>query len=679
VKYRNFGAISVIFSACYRAMPLLIVLLLFSSVVNADSKSDELDALFEKSLEELMTITFETASKYEETTNESASISSIISSEEIHRFGANSLFEVFERITSVYMTGSNFFPKNVTAMRGNLLGHYDNHILLLINGRPIRESYSGGVNFAIYNAFPLTVIDRIEVIRGPGSVLYGTNAYSGVINIITKGGSTEDKHSIAFGKGTLATNALELSGSVNHKALSVLWGVKYLDEDGWDFTATDNKGIQQTKPFGENNIGAYFSASYQDIEFNALYVSSEQDFIGASVNWAGEPHFNEREISSDRLFLDLGYHHQFNQHWYIDSNLSYGEMEFDHYNYVATSQDIFMEFVNHWKISDSLYWITGATAWHQDVGSNSRLRAAPVPPFSSTWYSLYSQLDYNFSDQLKLIAGAQLNKAENTPSDIVPRIAAIYQFNKKMGLKLLYAEAFRAAFGVETGFDLILKNEDGSNRGGLRGNPSLSPETIKTGDAQLYYHDDDFQLAFTVFKSKQSNLVSRKRAADNVLDFINSGTIESDGFEFEGKLNLSKALHVIAGYSYQRNHANKINNYTAAPNHLLKVGGIYYFGQQHSFALFDSYVSEAQGLAQQFTTISTVNPAAEPYHLVTANLSLNVGELLSKASLNNTTLAIHAYNLLDESIYDPDFVGKVVNTLPSHSGRTLLAQLYMQF
>lgn len=654
-------------------------MLVFSFTSKASEDTSHLDSLFDKSLEELMSITFETASKYQETTNEAASISSIITAEEINRFGANSLFEVFERITSVYMTGSNFFPKNVTAMRGNLLGHYDNHILLLINGRPIRESYSGGVNFSIYNAFPLNIIERIEVIRGPGSVLYGTNAYSGVINIITKVARESNSTRFSLATGSLKSISIEFSGSNNYHDISTRWGIKYFDEKGWDFTATDSKGITNSKNFGEENIGAFLSSSYQNFELNAFYVSSEQDFIGASVNWSGLPESDKRKISSDRLFFDIGHHNEVNADWYIDTNISYAEMEFDHYNYVASSKDTFIEVVSQWQISDDLYWIIGSTLWHQDVGSTARLKAAPVPEFSSSWYSLYSQVDYDASESLKLILGAQLNKAKSTSSDVVPRIAAIYKFNEKMGVKLLYAEAFRAAFGVETGFDLILKNDDGSIRGGLRGNPTLSPETIKTSDVQLYYHDDNYQLALTLFKSKQSNLVSRERAADNVLDFINSGEIESHGFELEAKLNVNQHFHIVGGYSYQSNECGAIKNHTAAPNNMLKIGGIYYFGQQHSIAIFDNYIGAAQDLSIQKTNIPIVNPSAEQYHLVSAKLSFNLGELLTKPSLHHTKFDIIAYNLLDESIYDPDFVGKVVNTLPSHSGRTLSAQFTMRF
>ena len=159
---------------------LYLRLLLVLFLITPETGRAAATSLFDLSLKELLaTEVVTTASKYQQDWSSASAVSSTITRTEIEAFGANNLVEVLERVVSIHMTGSNFFPQNVTAMRGDLLGHYDNHILLLLNGRPLRESYSGGVNFSIYTAFPLSVIERIEIIRGPGSVLYGTNAYSG--------------------------------------------------------------------------------------------------------------------------------------------------------------------------------------------------------------------------------------------------------------------------------------------------------------------------------------------------------------------------------------------------------------------------------------------------------------------------------------------------------------------
>jgi len=74
----------------------------------------------------------------------------------------------------------------MAGVRGDIQSQLSNHILVLLNGRPVRESLLGGLNFPFFSAFPVEMIERKELVRGPGSVLYGTNAYSGIVNVITR-------------------------------------------------------------------------------------------------------------------------------------------------------------------------------------------------------------------------------------------------------------------------------------------------------------------------------------------------------------------------------------------------------------------------------------------------------------------------------------------------------------
>ena len=153
---------------------------------------DQTQALLALSIAELMQVGVITVSKKPENLHEAPGIVTLISREEIERFGGNSLFEVLDRVVSLHMTGSLLYPQNNAAVRGDMFNGLDRHTLLLINGRPIRASHNGGINLWFYNAFPLTAIDRIEIIRGPGSVLHGSNAYSGVINVITRSPASVD-------------------------------------------------------------------------------------------------------------------------------------------------------------------------------------------------------------------------------------------------------------------------------------------------------------------------------------------------------------------------------------------------------------------------------------------------------------------------------------------------------
>jgi outer membrane cobalamin receptor len=81
---------------------------------------------------------------------------------------------------------------SLIAVRGDQTRANAGHILILINGRPVREILEGGVSSDILESFPINILERIEVVKGPGSVLYGSDAFSGVINLITKKAEGED-------------------------------------------------------------------------------------------------------------------------------------------------------------------------------------------------------------------------------------------------------------------------------------------------------------------------------------------------------------------------------------------------------------------------------------------------------------------------------------------------------
>ena len=111
------------------------------------------------------------------------SVATVITSEDIKSMGAVSLNEVLERAPNVHVSISNLSRHDpVFSVRGIQTG-FNPQILVLLNGTEFKNSGNGGLPFIFY--LPVNNIDRIEIIRGPGSAVYGADAFSGVINIIT--------------------------------------------------------------------------------------------------------------------------------------------------------------------------------------------------------------------------------------------------------------------------------------------------------------------------------------------------------------------------------------------------------------------------------------------------------------------------------------------------------------
>ena len=156
---------------------ILFILLSFQLIINADELESEL------SLEELMNIEVTSISKKEESSFTAASAIYVITEEEIKNKGAQNLAEALRGTPGVQVSRRTNNSWEVS-IRGfdNL---YSNKLLVLIDGRTVYTPIFSGTYWN-FTSYPIADIERIEVIRGPGATIWGSNAVNGVINITTK-------------------------------------------------------------------------------------------------------------------------------------------------------------------------------------------------------------------------------------------------------------------------------------------------------------------------------------------------------------------------------------------------------------------------------------------------------------------------------------------------------------
>ena len=156
---------------------------------------------------------------------------SVLTHDEIRRFGGTTLADLLIRIPG--LVGSSVFmtDRSVIAPRGDQLRPSSSNVLLLINGRPVREQLEGGIKSEMLESFPIDVIERIEVVKGPGSVLYGTQAVSAVINVITK---TPERTGLSVtGMGTDGGFNTSATATLKAGDLQVLAGGAYHQKPDW--------------------------------------------------------------------------------------------------------------------------------------------------------------------------------------------------------------------------------------------------------------------------------------------------------------------------------------------------------------------------------------------------------------------------------------------------------------
>lgn len=154
-------------------------------------------------LEELMDTTISVSTGTQKTVAEAPSIATVITSEQIARSSATTLFELLDSVPGLFVY-MNYYSSNNIDIRGIHTTH-GAQVVWLINGTSMKRIQNS--NLPVRFNLPTSIIERIEIIRGPGSAVYGADAFSGVINIITKNAKNiEDIHEAGVRYGSYGTS-----------------------------------------------------------------------------------------------------------------------------------------------------------------------------------------------------------------------------------------------------------------------------------------------------------------------------------------------------------------------------------------------------------------------------------------------------------------------------------------
>ncbi len=624
------------------------------------------------------------ASKSLESIYDAPGVISVITSTEIERFGGNNLLEVLERVASVYAIGSYFAPNNVLSIRGDLATPYNNHVLILINGRPTREHLFGGIDYPVYLAFPLQVIESIEVVRGPGSVLYGTNAYSGVINIITKE-VVEDQTQGSFEYGSFNTFGFNALSTKIRDRLKVSSAIRYFGQEGWQHEAVGEDGGRLDYQAGQSNLGASLNVDFGKLNMQSFVSYSSQSSTG--VLPIGGTGLRNRAINTLRVFFDTGYNIYVSKRFKIANHATFNAMRTRFSNpsgdFVGNTKDVLLESTAFYDIGKGLNLTAGGTGYFQvgeaEIGDDAN---RGVPNYGKFWYNGYAQLDYllplKSKLKVKLTAGAQYNKPSKIKGDFVPRLGLIADFNKNLGLKLLYGQAFRAAFEAESTLN---------DPPVLQGQPGLRPEKVTTFDTQLFYSKGKMQIFATYFNSLQRDLIIQTTNISPTT-YENANRLQLNGLEVEFKFATRSTFFITGSFTYQQNELtdtkdnSKIQDYTLMPQVMAKLGIFYDWREAGlSIGVFNTYMGEANNLE---VPDNLQNPIPEAFNFMTVKVDMNLNDLFNITEKEETTitkvlLSFYVTNLLNEEIYYPEFVRRKINTLPGRGGRAFYTSFRVLF
>lgn len=203
----------------------------------------EQPSLFSLSLEDLANIQLDLATGTPKTLQAAPSVASVITAADIAMLGARTLDEVLETVPGLHVSLSSLNRLDaVYSLRGIHTG-FNPHVQLLLDGNPVKWSAQGGRPYQL--RLPTSAIAKIEVIRGPGSALYGSDAFSGVINVITKAGESAVGFEAGMRTGSFGSRDFWVTGTKVLSAWQLSANLNYMESDG-DTSRVVDSDLQTT-------------------------------------------------------------------------------------------------------------------------------------------------------------------------------------------------------------------------------------------------------------------------------------------------------------------------------------------------------------------------------------------------------------------------------------------------
>jgi outer membrane receptor for ferrienterochelin and colicins len=612
----------------------VIFLSIFISSIKIFSQdiANDLDSL-------LTNIKVNTASKYWQTVSEAPASISIISSNEIEAYGFKTVAEALRTVKGLYISDD----KNYTylGVRGfSRPTDYLNRVLVLLNGHSTNDNIYGGAYIDRNLAIDMNTIDRIEIVRGPSSVLYGNSAMLAIINIITKNNLSPDNFSSSFQAGSYnsyqgsVSLSKEFSNGFNFFLSGMLGDKKgenlYFQEFDSD---TTNHGIAENLDW-EKNHGFLLSASYGDISMNSYYTHRDKGLPTASYGI----NFNDSRAHTidEQGFLELKYDKQLSPsqnlmvRGYYDNFFYNGFWPYDVLQVDKTiGKTLGLEVKFLWDILEN-YRLTLGTEIKNNIKAHYFYSSDDIVLYSDNYpfknYGFYLQNEYQINTNVALTLGLRLDKFSNIGTVLTPRVAVLLFPFKTSTLKLLYGEAYRAPNIYELNIN--------DPYGGYLGNLSLVSEKIQT--VEMIWEEKLSKFIFgsvSMYQYLMNNLIDLKTMPDiSLTQFENSGKVNAKGIEAELTAKFMNGLNTFINYSFQSakdKYSDKI--ISNSPQHLIKLGVIYPLAEN---------VSIASDLLYESSRKTVYDTETKPYFLINTNLTV-------KKVFNHFNLHFKINNLLN--------------------------------
>ena len=476
----------------------------------------------------------------------------VIDSKSIIESGVNNVVDLLQQVSGVDLR-----RRGVAGTQADLYirgGGFD-QTLLLIDGMKMDDIQTG--HHTLNLLLPIQLIERIEIIKGPASRIFGQNAFNGAINIVTKTLPKSDKKLFevmvsnpTFGSfkqfGFLINSRLLLKEKFNAQltfSRSKSDGYRYNTDYSNDFfffkseIKTKKNPIIITSGFTEKKFGANgFYASPSAVD---QYEETQASFVGISTVFG-----SEKLLIRPKLYWRRGQ----DEYIYIRNNPSV-------YRNLHITNKIYLDF-SFSKLFDSSRLNFGIDLSSSSISSNN---LGKHNRFTSSLYA-----DYTFKtkdNKLSFSPGFSVSNFSDMSTHFFPGVDIGFDLSEKINLYANYGKTYR----IPTYTDLYYSDRN------TIGNPNLNPEHAITNEIGIKYSNENIDISSSYFSRKSSNIIDYvKQSEQDKWEATNIRNLDTNGFDFNFLFKISPNNSLRLGYTYlfDKSYVSEVNYSRYAINSL---------------------------------------------------------------------------------------------------------------
>ena len=608
--------------------------------------ADPPGGLADKSLEDLLSVEVGTvfgAARRQQRTSEAPSSVTILTADDIRTFGWHTMAEALTSVRGFYTTNDRNYT--YVGVRGfGRPSDYNNRVLVLVNGHRLNDNiYDQAL---VGNDFPidLALVQRIEIIRGPGSSLYGTSAFFAVINVVLRPGSAVGGSESSLEVGTLDMFRARTSFGTRLKSgADVLFSVTRTSTSGQELLyypeydapetnfglSREADGESSTSLFGSFTRGRFAlqgvwnsrdkgipTGAYDTVLDDRSRTTDSRFWVDATMTGA----FKGAALTG-RAFADYsGYRGTYHV---LDGPLNGDSADGAWAGVEGTASK---------RLGDR-HQLTTGIEYRRNLRQDQRnWDVEPYADFIDARYTsnqaaVYAQDEITLHRHLTATVGARYDWWSLIGGTATPRVGLVYRTDADTAVKALFGEAYRAPTVYE-----LYYYPDPSGR-------PLEPERLGTSEIVFErYLGGSLRFTATAYQTNTRNLITQTDAAD-LFYFVNAGKSQSRGLEIEAERRWATGVLLRGSYVYQHTHDRSDGSELSNSPHELAL----IHAAVPAWSRMITVAAESQYVGDRLSNVGTMVPGA---WLTNVNVTLAPPH-------RPLSFSVHVSNLFDTAYAQP--------------------------